>query len=129
MSLEANTRGRQLALEVVALAVDQVADEPADVACRFWEVVAQEAQKRLPARLVKPDRDSPMDDQEARRFERQTMRFGQHHGKQIGDVPLSYLVWLDEEGRGFQAALHRYLASERIQRQIEDLDGGDEWTA
>lgn len=129
MSLQANLAGKQLANEVVALALDLVASEPADVARRFWEVVVQEAQKRLPARSVKPNRDGPMDDQEARRFERRTMSFGQHHGKQIGDVPLSYLVWLDEESRGFQLALHRYLASDRIQQQIEDLDGGEEWTA
>jgi uncharacterized protein (DUF3820 family) len=26
------------------------------------------------------------------------MTFGKHKGKEIGDVPCSYLVWLDEEG-------------------------------
>lgn len=131
MSLASNVKGKKLAHEVLALALDTVAGEPADVASRFWEVMAAESQKRLPADRPKANPGGPMSDQEAKRFEQQTMRFGQHGGKQIGDVPLSYLVWLDEEGRRFHADLHRYLASELIQRQIEEheQDGGEEWVS
>ena len=59
----------------------------------------------------------PMTDDEARKFEAETMTFGKHTGDAIGDVPADYMIFLDENP--FAAKLRRYVAGERFQR-IQD---------
>lgn len=61
-----------------------------------------------------------MSDDEARKWERHTfMTFGAHKGKAIKDVPLEYLLWLDEDD--FRRDLHDYLASGIAQREQDSL--------
>jgi len=66
---------------------------------------------------VEPTKYRPMDAAEARRFERTEMTFGVHAGKQIKDVPLGYLDFIDEDE--FRWKLHRYLKSKRVHKERE----------
>ena len=61
----------------------------------------------------------PMTSQEAREWAKKTeIEFGKHSGKTVCRVPLGYLLWLDRE-LDFRRDLHRYLASPRVQEEIE----------
>ena len=60
----------------------------------------------------------PMTDDEARKFESESMTFGKYGGETIGNVPCDYLIYLDENP--FAAKLRRYVASERFQRHQEE---------
>lgn len=58
----------------------------------------------------------PMDDEDAKRFEKALVSFGKHEGCPVGEVEIGYLVWLEERS-GFSRNLNRYLRSERGQRR------------
>ena len=53
-------------------------------------------------------RDKAMTNKEGRRFEAEPMPFGQHMDTLIGEVPIDYLEWLDEQP-DFRRELNRYL--------------------
>ena len=61
----------------------------------------------------------PMTRQESQKFDKETMPFGKHKGQRIADVPLDYLLWLDDQP-DFRRSLWRYLGSERIQAEIDE---------
>lgn len=58
-----------------------------------------------------------MSDDEKKRFERTEVPFGKHSGKQVKDVPLSYLEWID--GDEFRTDLRRYLKHPDVWREQE----------
>ena len=121
MSIEANIAGRKLAEEWIALAREMEATVPEEQRRPFWRHVFRASNHAAPEESTpRNDRPPQMTADEVRRFQRRSMPFGQHRGKQVGDVPLDYLIWLDESSRVFQAELHRYLATEQVQREQDD---------
>ena len=59
-----------------------------------------------------------MSDAEARQFESFEIQFGKHKGRQVHEIPLDYLLWLDEQP-DFRIQLRKYLGSDRVQKQLE----------
>ena len=59
-------------------------------------------------------RDEAMGDLDARTFELEQMVFGKYADLPMGQVPIDYLDWLDEQD-DFRRRLNRYLRSDRCQ--------------
>lgn len=98
---------------------------------RFYAILAELATKMSqsldPNPPAPPEPEStlqPMSNEESLAFEKKfTFWFGEHDDKPLRDVPLSYLVWFTESGetervKAAKKQLRRYLASERIQREM-----------
>jgi len=66
---------------------------------------------------TEPTQYRAMTEDEAKRFEQSELTFGKFTGKRVADVELSYLEWLD--GDEFRWKLHRYLKSDRVQRETQ----------
>jgi hypothetical protein len=64
----------------------------------------------------------PMTEEEAIAFGRQVMDYGKYKGEKLDDIPISYLLWLTEDGQKRVRETRRYLASERMQRAQEDSE-------
>lgn len=109
MSIEQNIKCRQEAAEIVEIMKESGFDLE-----QLLAYITQELQ-------IKPKvivcRDKPMQAAELSAFENSQMEFGKYIGQQIKDVPLNYLLWLDDEF-DFRRALKRYLASDEIQKHI-----------
>jgi len=90
----------------------------------FWEHVAELASKSIaalhPAEGLEIDGDTeqPMNDSQARKFGRNALRYGPHENRRIDEVPLSYLVSIVDDSE-FKKKLRRYLASPRIEAELE----------
>ncbi len=127
MTIMANIEARNAADAVHNLASQEVRSHTGDAALRFWRrmlvnVCAVLPPQYHPQRLVETV-DPPLTDTEARCFGRTTIPFGQHKGKRVDEVPMDYLLWLDDQP-DFRRMLRRYLASDRIHG--EEPGGGDE---
>ena len=64
----------------------------------------------------------PMTDDQARKFEETRLFFGAHNGKQVGEVPLSYLCRLTDPSSSmdeFIGRIRRYLRNPGIRKTIE----------
>lgn len=68
--------------------------------------------------LGRPENIHAMNQADAIKFESQLINFGTHAGKNFGEVPISYLVWLSDQNR----QVMNYLASDRGQNRIESDD-------
>jgi len=102
-----------------SLAADLVREHPEaaiEVTRTFFTTVREAIDVLMPR--VQPPANMlavrAMDDEEARKFEAETMTFGKYAGTPIGNVPPDYLLYLDENQ--FAAKLRRYVASERFKR-------------
>lgn len=84
---------------------------------RFWEVLAELVESKLPAKPVQWSVLSPMEEREAICFEAQLMPYGQAEGTLIGTVDCDYLAWLIDNH--FCRELRRYLKSDRFKRRQE----------
>ena len=82
---------------------------------RYWKRMVELIQKMYPPKQDKPTVDS-MSDSEVEEFEGAVIKFGKHSGKKYGDVPLEYLIWLNDQS----SKLRRYLNNPRIKREIEN---------
>lgn len=94
--------------------VVEIAEQSADEQ-RFWECFCELYDDRFPVEIP-PGTVQPMTDEESRNFEKTSMKFGQHNGSRIRNIPLAYLLWLDDQ-EDFRHDLKRYLANERIQNE------------
>ena len=65
-----------------------------------------------------------MTNEEAKEFGNYLIPFGKYAGTRIDKVPLDYLLWIDSGHFlayiGFRENIHRYILSERIQREQEE---------
>lgn len=127
MSIEDNVAAHKAADDVWTLSMSEAAAFRGEAALRFWERLARKVfetlpEERRPRQIIKAD-IVPMMPEEVQAFERREMEFGQYIGTDVGNVPLDYLVWLDCQS-DFRRELRRYLASDQIQRTMED--GRDE---
>jgi len=127
MSIEANIAVRKSAEELIELGESLVREGRLNLR-RFWTVVEVMAAERAghseettaPTVPVKPP---PMAREEARRFDQQTLDFGQYRGRKIKDVPLEYLYWLHAANSRLYTDLGRYLNSEHVQAEmVKDPD-------
>lgn len=109
--LASNIKARQEAEAFVEL----VGEQPQ----RFWETLRDLAIGRLPPAPVTVDRNPPMDDQEAIRFEASPVPYGKHSGESVGVVPCDYLLFLTE-GDMFSQRLKRYVKSKRFQERQDE---------
>jgi hypothetical protein len=112
LTLAATIAARQDAEALFSLAGEQPP--------RFWEVLAGLVNTKLPPKPAQVDRNPPMNDQEAIRFEAEPLPYGKHAGTLVGVVDVGYLLFLTE-GDEFSKRLRRYVKSQRFQsRQVDD---------
>lgn len=117
-TIEVNINARKIAEQVFDLAITEI---PAEGERRYWETLSNLIAKRLPPPPV-DEASKPMTDIQAWHYETDTvMPWGKYAGKSIIDVPIDYLVWLAESPDPFRVELRRYLASERIRREVRQL--------
>ena len=110
--LESNIKCSREARELVELAGEQPQ--------RFWEALAQFAQEKLPPEPAPAERNPPMTDDEANKFERVfKMPRGIHQGQPVGDVPCEYLIFWTEPDE-FSRLLQRYVRSRTFARRQEE---------
>ena len=112
MSIEDNIKARQAADDAMSLLIDE---SKANGGRRFWNHLVTSMREML-GEDVFPDvevvRDKAMSDLEARAFELEEMAFGKHVGLPMGQVPIDYMDWLDEQD-DFRRRLNGYLRSGR----------------
>lgn len=109
-SMRDRIEGAELAAEIVRLAeIDDVSLAKRE---GFFRGLKRLCDDNLPA----PPKDDPrpvMTDEQAARFERQTVGFGRYAEHTWGEVPNSYIAWLHAQ----EIKLGAYLRSERGQRR------------
>ena len=123
--VKAKVAARKAAADVVSLGIDEEARVITEcsngnvgvVSYAFWEWIRDAALERVPLPVTEPKvmRAKPMTDEQARRFEKENIPFGQHANTRVGSVPLQYLRWLADQP--FIDELRAYLANETVARQ------------
>lgn len=82
----------------------------------FNRAFAEEMRRFADSVLGSPVQElNVMTDDQADKFERQKIEFGQHCGRQYMDVPIDYLTWLADSKNELSA----YLRSDIGKRRIE----------
>ena len=112
--IDRNIKDRQEAEELFELIFD------GDRRQRFWETIRDLAVAKLPQPKERVDSVPAMSDLASITFECQLMPFGKHQGREIGCVPVDYLIWLSEGGDDFRRQLQMYFKSERGKQRIRD---------
>ena len=114
IKLMQNTEARKAAMELMDLVMEE-AENHSNSLKLFYEVVMD----RIPSEY-KPDpvivSSKAMDETEARAFDKEIMEFGKHKGASMGEIPLDYLLWLEEQPN-FRKQLNRYLRSKYVMGQ------------
>lgn len=119
--VKAKVAARKEATDVLAFVVGEATvvakDNEPTVVRAFWEVIRDAALERVPLPVTEPKvlRAKPMTDEQAHRFEKEIIPFGQHANTRVGSVPLQYLRWLADQP--FIDELRAYLANETVARQ------------
>lgn len=122
--LARNVEIRNLAEEAVSL-MSQYGSESvkgADEVERFWSLVQEtiEEIRGTPTRVETGGSNGAMTSDEAIKWSGRTkLDFGKHNGLQVDQVPIGYLVWLDENNE-FAHRLTAYLQSPVGQRRQEE---------
>lgn len=111
MSIADNVAARREAQEIM--------DFIGDKSERFWEVLIELAQGKLPPKPVVRNGPLPMTDEEAQRFETADFPYGLHKGKEVGEAPIGYILFL-AEGDAFIKDLRRYTASKVFARRQDE---------
>lgn len=114
MGIPENIAARKAGEEIRDLAADMSLDHPQE---QFWGPIVEGIPKQfLPA--IPSSRVTPMSEEEAIRFERTIVTFGNYANKTVSDAPLSYLFRINEPD-DFHRNLSRYLLSDRVRRKQE----------
>ncbi|KKN77747.1 hypothetical protein LCGC14_0357210 [marine sediment metagenome] len=108
LHIEDNVKLGKLAHEVHSLAASEVQILLKDLdithAKHFWECLSELIDEHLPKEQV-PVKELPMTLQEVRRFEAETMPYGELRGIDIRNVPVERLLWYDEHPQEFAKKL------------------------
>lgn len=112
MSIESNVQQRKDAVEVLSLAVAMATEQ--DDALYFWQTLRDGVAAHLPPPAVNPN-EQPMTIEEAAKFGRSEMPFGEFKGQPVGDIPLERIAWYADQTWARQAV--RYLQSENVARE------------
>lgn len=117
-TIERRVNARASADELMDFAIDE--SKPLGAEARvFWERLQSQIAALINIEPPRPkvDKAKPMGEQEASEWEEKTeMAFGKHKGEKVRDVPIDYLLWLDETNE-FGRQLTRYLGSPLAQRE------------
>lgn len=113
MSIEQNVEQRKSAVECLSLVVE-CANE-FDNAERFWQAMRDGVAAHLPPPVVNP-KERPMTVEEATKFGKSIMPFGEFKGQPVGDVPLERLAWYTDQSWGRDAS--RYLQSPNVAKEF-----------
>ena len=125
--------GRKHADAVLDLACEELDSISPDFRIAYWERMHEAVIAHLTALGIdlEPPRPKlvPMDDAEAKRFEKTAMPFGKHAGLLVDQVAyedLHYLDWLVRatEEDHFKENLRRWLARKEVQDELENELGG-----
>jgi len=129
MTVEHNIAARKAAETVFELAVEQSRELPEQSVVAYWCRLLLLVEQVLPSdiRIPRigpqvPQTPPPMSEDEAKAFEKHSMPWGKYNGTKIADVPMDYLLYIDDQKDEFRDRLHRYLASDRVQREQEVSD-------
>lgn len=114
MTIADNVKQRQVAVECLSLAAETASDF--DSPERFWQAMRAGIDAHLPPPVVNP-RDRPMTNEEAAKFGKSSMPFGEFKGQAVGDVPLERLAWYADQSWGRDAS--RYLQSPNVAAEFE----------
>ena len=126
MTIEKNKAAREAASVIHSLMMDEASNHTGTAALAFYRGILKDLRAVVPEELWPActiERDPPMTDDEARAFERKTIGFGKYSDSLIGDIPIEYLVWLDEQP-DFRRQLNAYLRSKLGQQAQEECRGG-----
>lgn len=96
----------------------------------FLTIMRQHAVERYEEEFGKPvDPAAPMTAGEIAQFEKMKMKFGKHMGVAVGNVPIGYLQWLNDEyeKNPFEKNLDRYLKATNRAKVALDADDEDDW--
>lgn len=121
MSIQDNIAAREAAEVCFALLSEylQEFELTPDSLAIAWRKLGSMIRCTITQQAAAQEPQHAMSDEEARRFERRTMEFGKYAGQPIGsEVPLSYLVWLDEQP-DFRRELNRYLRRREVWAEQE----------
>jgi len=124
MTIDTNIAARKSAETVFELAVEQSRELPEASVVAYWCRLLLLVEQVLPSgmRVEPTSNPSPMSEDEAKAFEKRSMPWGKYNGTKIADVPMDYLLYIDDQKDEFRDRLHRYLASDRVQREQEVSD-------
>jgi hypothetical protein len=126
--IQDNIKAREAAETALEFVTEAAATVNESCRQRYWSqllsfVCDQVPDELHPKRVVL--KQPPYTDGEAKWFGGTTMPFGEHRGKRVDEVPMSYLLWLDKQP-DFRIEMKRYLASKRLQVEQEDTDNDGE---
>lgn len=113
-ALQANIDARKDAEESISF-IENCYDTPQ----RFWEIIAEHAAKKLPAKPAPVDPLPAMTEGEAIAFESREVPYGKWAGYEVGQVDCEYLIFLTE-GDEFSKRIRRYVKSKRFQDRQEN---------
>lgn len=106
--------GRRLAGELLSI-LD--GDTFSGDKCRgFWAEMLDRCPEHFKPSTPPTEKLLTMTDDQAARFESQTIWFGAHSGTMYRDVPIDYLTWLSDQTLPLQAYLRSWRGQQRIER-------------
>lgn len=118
-TIKANISAREAADAICNLLFEEGTQHHGQASITFYARVLTILRRAVPGEIwPRPAivRDEPMSDEQVREFELLRMPFGSYSEKQIQDVPLDYLLWLEGEP-DFRRQLNRYLRSRQMQQE------------
>lgn len=122
MTLETRIQARKAADEIMELVIEESrrhSPEARHFLMCLLDQLGQLLNEESPV-VEQPQNNGAMSDDDARHWERHyRIDFGKYSGQLIKDVPLDYLLWIDDDA--FRRQLRRYLASDHAQQEQADL--------
>lgn len=112
--------GRECAADVLFILREQLLHigDNSDSLDAFWDTIYRafpdEIAKPTPPKVFKP-----MTEEEAKRFDDVQMPFGKFKNMKMKEIDLGYLSWFAEQPDELKHNVQRYLASRRIQREMQ----------
>ena len=113
-TIEQNIKARQDISEIERFITDCYDTPP-----RFWELLRDYCETKLPPKPPVVDRLPALTESEAIYTEELEMPYGKYAGQAVGEVPCEYLIFLTE-GDEFSKRLKRYVKSQRFQDRQGD---------
>jgi len=112
MAITDNIIARQSGESAVELLHDEAAKHTASIE-HFWRAVVDAIPSEYIPIVMQP-KSKPMTTVEAATFAKEILRFGKYTGCRVCEVPLDYLVWLEEQPDDFRKSLNRYLRNPNV---------------
>ena len=111
-----NTEAGKAASALMELILEEAENHPNSLR-RFYDVIFNGIPSEYKPKPVVVSSEA-MDKTEARAFDNEIMEFGKYKGTRMGEIPLDYLLWLEEQP-DFRKQLNRYLRSKYTMGQSD----------